>query len=167
MKWTSRILLASIIFTAGCLCLVYGLGKLWTAIPLFVAVGGIGLWGITRRKGALTFLSLFFLFIGSFSGLYFFQYSGLMLANMIAIIAAWDLEHFTRRVRTVQRVEEVHTLEKIHLARLGMVLGTGAVLGIASLLVRVKFSFGIAFVLGLLAVFGLSRTIIFLKRSSD
>ena len=167
MKWTGRILPASLIIATGCVCLAYGLGKFWPAVPVLLVAGGAWWWGVSNKKEGIAPLSQIILLSAIILGLYLFPFSGLMLVSLAATIAAWDLDHFSHRIRTVQRVEEVNSLEKIHLVRLGTVLGAGTLLGAAALLVRVQFSFGVAFALGVVAIFGLSRAIIFLKRSSD
>jgi len=90
-----------------------------------------------------------------------------MLVGVVAALSAWDLDHFARRLRGVERVEMRLALEWHHLRRLISVDGLGLLLAGVALAVQYKFSFDAALVLGLVAVLGLSQMISYLRRESD
>ena len=82
-----------------------------------------------------------------------------MLAGLSAILAAWDLQHFTWEMMDFSRVENRASLEQVHLNRLGICLGLGGVLSVVSLQFQFHLTFGITILLGFVAIFGLSRVI--------
>jgi hypothetical protein len=93
-----------------------------------------------------------------------------MLSGVVAALAAWDLNPFVQRLRSVDGVgaqaERRQGLERSHLRRLLLVCSLGSALAVVALGSRVKLGFGAAFWLGLLAVLGLSRAIGFLRSES-
>lgn len=87
-----------------------------------------------------------------------------MVVAVVAALSAWDLDYFSRRLRTARRVENASALEMRHLFRLALVDGAAILFAGTALLARVNFSFGIAFLAGLLAIYGLSRLIGYLRQ---
>ena len=90
-----------------------------------------------------------------------------MLFGMSAALAAWDLDYFAQRLRSVEYTTRAHDLERRHLRRLLVVEGLGLLLGAVALGVKVRFSFATACLLGLVAVLGLSQAVGFLRHESD
>jgi thiosulfate reductase cytochrome b subunit len=90
-----------------------------------------------------------------------------MLVGTLAALAAWDLDHFERRLRTAQRVEAQGALIRAHLRRLSIVAGLGLTLGGIALSVQVEITFGWALLLGLLAFLALSGVIAFGQRERE
>lgn len=165
MKWTPRVFLACLILSSGLLSLSFGLGGLWQAIPVLLAIAGLWGWASRRAMHWATPLCFLLLLGASATGMGLVPTHGVILVGMAASLAAWDLDHFLHRTHGVKRIDEAAALERSHLLRLGAVLAVGALLAAAALLLRLNFSFGIFFLIGLLAIIGLSRAIIFLKRT--
>jgi hypothetical protein len=90
-----------------------------------------------------------------------------MLVGTVAALAAWDLDHFERRLRAAQRAEGRSALIRAHLRRLSIVVGLGLALGGIGLSVQVEITFGWALLLGLLAFLALSGVIAFGQRESE
>jgi hypothetical protein len=90
-----------------------------------------------------------------------------MLVAVVAALSAWDLDHFSRRLRAARRVENASELEKRHLSRLALVDGAAFLFAGTALLATVNFNFGIAFLAGLLATYSLSRLIVYLRQAGE
>lgn len=148
------------------LALGYALSSLWVGALIITAWGLLWLVGQRRGWDWTPALGLIFLMGMAAFGLWLDLSAALMLFGAVAALAAWDLDHFSQRLRRAERVEGQPQLERAHLWRLLIVSGSGLLLGGASLSLRVEFAFGWAFLLGLLAVVGLGRTIAYFRRES-
>lgn len=167
MKWTAKLLPLSIGLAAGAALMAYALAARLGAVPVALGLGAGWLWSSYHTRqwiGDLCALGLLgTLLVGGLFNLP----SGWLLGGMLALLAAWDLDHFRRRSRQVERVEAGDALEQRHLTRLAVVLGSGGGLAGLSVLLRLHLNFAVALLLLLLAAVGLSRIVTRLRRQSD
>jgi len=155
----AKLLPLSIGLATGALVLSYAMHGLWAAVFLISPLGLLWLLGQWRGWRGLASVT-FVVFVGAaVVGLWLDVPETLMLLAVVAALTAWDLDHFARRLRVVERVEGAQSLERHHLQRLFIVDGLGVVLSAAALGFEVKLSFGAAFLLGLLMVLAVSRAI--------
>jgi hypothetical protein len=167
MKWTSKLLPLSIALAVGALLAAYvPAGKIACILGLLVA--GIA-WLLAvyhgwRWLGSLCAFSLLGLLL--LGGLFHLPPAWL-LGGMLAVLAAWDLEHFRRRTLLAGRIESGKALELRHLGRLAIVLGIGGGLAGLSSVLRLRLHFAVALLLTLLVAVSLSRLVMRLRRLSD
>ena len=147
--------------------LSYAINQFWIA-SLLITILGI-LWMVGYLKGWKWQASVMFtLFIGASAiGLWLNLSQWLILLSMVGAISAWDLDHFTQRMRDAGLVVERPNLEKYHIKRLFFVNFFGLFLSVIALNVEVKLGFGTILLLGMIAVLGLNQVIIFLKGKSS
>jgi hypothetical protein len=164
---TVRLLPISIGLTTCAFALGYTLGGLWNWTPFIIALGLLWLLGRWRGWDWMASAELV-LFAGVAAGGPCQEWAaGCMLFGMGAALAAWDLDYFAQRLRSVEYTPRAHDLERRHLGRLLVVEGLGLLLGAVALGVKVRFSFATACLLGLVAVLGLSQAVGFLRHESD
>jgi hypothetical protein len=144
----------------------YGMSGLWRVALLIIAFGGLWLFGQHRNWGWVASVVLVCFVAAAASGFWLGLPAGWMLAGVVVALVAWDLAHFARRLRSVERAELALELERSHLRRLIGVAGAGLLLAGAALLAQVRLSFGVAFLVALIAVLGLSQLIGRLRRES-
>ena len=147
--------------------LSYAINQFWIA-SLLITILGI-LWMVGYLKGWKWQASVMFtLFIGASAiGLWLNLSQWLILLSMVGAISAWDLDHFTQRMKYAGLVVERTKLEKYHIKRLFFVNFFGLFLSVIALNVEVKLGFGTILLLGMIAVLGLNQVIIFLKGKSS
>ena len=147
--------------------LSYAINQFWIASLLITTLGI--LWMVGYLKGWKWQASVMFtLFIGASAiGLWLNLSQWLILLSMVGTISAWDLDHFTQRMRYAGLVVERPNLEKYHIKRLFVVNFFGLFLSVIALNVEVKIGFGTILLLGMIAVLGLNQVIIFLKGKSS
>lgn len=90
-----------------------------------------------------------------------------MLVGMLLTLAAWDLQHFSMRLRTVQRVDAAKRLIRSHLQYLLLVLLCGAVTGVVALGITVHLTFGWRLLTGVTALFGMAYAIMVMRRTNE
>ena len=88
----------------------------------------------------------------------------LLISGALSTLLAWDLEHFTRRLKSAGQVLGEARLVRAHLIRLFSAGLLGLALFGITFLIRFQFTFALAILLALLAVFGLSQLIAYLLR---
>ena len=147
--------------------LSYAINQFWIASSLITILGI--LWMVGYLKGWKWQASVMFtLFIGASAiGLWLNLSQWLILLSMVGAISAWDLDHFTQRMKYAGLVVERTNLEKYHIKRLLVVIFFGLFLSVIALNVEVKLGFGTILLLGMIAVLGLNQVIIFLKGKSS
>ncbi len=147
--------------------LSYTINQFWIA-SLLITILGI-LWMVGYIKGWKWQASVMFtLFIGASAiGLWLNLSQWSILLSMVGTISAWDLDHFTQRMRYAGLVVERTNLEKYHIKRLFVVNFFGLFLSLITLNIEVKLGFGTILLLGMIAVLGLNQVIIFLKGKSS
>ena len=90
-----------------------------------------------------------------------------MLVGTVAALAAWDLDHFAERLRSVGNVVGQAELTRSHLVRLLIVGAAGLLLGGIALGVPLELSFGWSVFAGVLAILSLRGLIGLLKREGE
>jgi hypothetical protein len=165
---TEKILPASIGLATSALALGYAVDGFWAPAVLVVGVGLLWWLGQARNWDWIAPIGLTLFVVMAAGGLWRGLAASWMLLGTVAALAAWDLNHFAMRLRSVEWNETLakrrRELERRHLRRLLIVNGLGLLLAAVALGVKVRFSFGVAIVLGLVAVLGLSRAIGFMAR---
>jgi hypothetical protein len=153
---------------AVALALGYGLGGLWTWMPIIVALALLWLIGHWRGWGWTSSLGLVFTATVAAAGLLLGVAAGWMLLGLVAALAAWALDSFRQRLRSVESVavQARRDLERRHIQRLLAVAGLGLLLAAVVLGIKLELKFGVVLLLGLLAILGLGQTIGFLNRQS-
>ncbi len=147
--------------------LSYAINQFWIA-SFLITILGI-LWLVGYLKGWKWQASVMFtLFIGASAiGLWLNLSQWLILLSMVGAISAWDLDHFTQRLRYAGLVVERPNLEKYHIKRLFVVNFFGLLLSLITFNIEVKLGFGAILLLIMIAVLGLNQVIIFLKGKSS
>jgi hypothetical protein len=164
---TARLLPITIGLAAIVLAIGYAVGSVWRVPPILLAVGALWWIGQKRHWNLFASVALVGFVVAAALGLWVGLPAGWMLVGVVAALSAWDLDHFARRLRNVERVEMRSTLERLHLRRLVSVDSLGLLLAGMALVIQYKFSFDVALVLGLVAVLGLSQMVSYLRRESD
>ena len=164
---TARLLAITIGLAAIVLAMGYAVGGARTFSPILLAMGALWWIGQRRRWNFLASVALVGFVVAAAMGLWMGLPAGWMLVGVVAALSAWDLDHFARRLRGVERVEMRLALERFHILRLVSVDSLGLLLAWVALAVQYKLSFDVALVLGLVAVLGLSQMVSYLRRESD
>ena len=164
---TARLLPITIGLAAIVLAMGYAVGGAWKVSPILLAAGVLWWIGQKRHWNLLASVALVGFVVAAAMGLWMGLPAGWMLVGVVAALSAWDLDHFARRLRGVERVEMRLALERFHILRLVSVDSLGLLLAGVALAVQYKFSFDVALVLGLVVVLGLSQMISYLRRESD
>jgi hypothetical protein len=130
------------------------IGLLWLILPWrgldWVSDMGLAFFTAAAALGVLSGLS-----------------SAWLVPGMVALLVAWDLDHFARYLQDATDVRNKAGLSKAHLQRLGIVAGLGWLLGWGALGVHISFEFVWAFALGLTTILGLGGAIRYMRRESD
>jgi hypothetical protein len=142
---------------AGCIALAgvgLVLGYEFSLLWLWVSLGLLWLIGHYSPGQGTSTMGLV-IFIGAAGyGVWQGRPAGWLLVSLVAALAAWDLDHFERRLRRADTRQA--DLRRAHLQRLAVVAGLGLGLGWLALGLRVELNLGWAIVLSLLAIIGLS-----------
>lgn len=112
-------------------------------------------------------LMLFFFLGGCVVGVLNAAPGWLMLLAAVAALGAWDLDHFLRRMSSVERVEFTSGLGRNHLRRLGMCEVLGLLAGLPALFLRINLSFGWVALLVLVAVITISQIVMYVRRETE
>jgi hypothetical protein len=161
--WLSRlfIALAALLLAVG--FWVSGFLQISIALVTLVAIALVFLW---RGWGWYLSILLVLYIVSAAAGFYVEVLPAWSLLGALAILLAWDLEHFASRIKKAARVESIASLTRAHLGRLGAVSLTSLLLVMLTYLIQVRLTFGIAVLLALLAILGLSQGIAYLRRTS-
>jgi hypothetical protein len=139
-------------------------------LPVSLAILGLALLGLLFLQWGWSWVVslLLVLFTASAAvGFYLELHPAWLVGATLLSLAAWDLEHFARRLKNTGQVINPAKLVRSHLLRLLWVSLLGLALVGITYLIRLQFTFGLAALLALLAIAGLSQTITFLRRTSD
>lgn len=164
-------LIVSIVLGSAALMVAYALGALW--LPVFgILILGV-LWVVGQRLRWTWMASVMVVLCGVAAavGAWLELNAILLVVGLIGALSAWDLDHFTQRLRAVDSVGQERALKRRHLQRLLAADGLGLVAVVLAVNVQIKLSFGLAIALGLIALLGLSLglrpAIRFLRRGTD
>ena len=124
-----------------------------------------GLWYTAQFRGAQGIETiLFFVFaLAAAAGFWIGLPPVGMLLALVATLGAWDLDHFSQRLRLVERVVLDTGLGNNHLRRLLLIELLGLLAGLAGLTSSLYLTFWMQLLLVILAVYGISRLILFIK----
>jgi hypothetical protein len=153
----------AVVFLAG--------GLFWKGIPVMAVFALLmgAVWFAAQRNSGPSLEGLVVIVLVVLCGYSLFQGTPawLMVLAIVFIIGAWDLNHFTQRLKAVDVVAYDTGIGKNHLARLALIEGVGVVLGglAATVQMNLPFWWEAAFVF--LAVIGLNRLIQFLRHPEE
>ncbi len=133
----------------------------WGLAAASLSVGG--LWAVGHLRGLSVAHGGFlgFLTLGALGTL--LGWKEPMLIGTVAALAAWDLDRFARRLRSVGRVEDREGLWALHLRRLLPTLGVGLLLGGIALEGRIALGLWGAILLGGLGFWGIAQLLRWLR----
>jgi hypothetical protein len=164
---TQRISVITICGATLALGIGYAAAGFWILLPVFAFL--VGLWLSLRPRGwgwVHSIALLLYTCMAAF-GILVKTPAVWMLLCLAAVLSAWDLEYFLRRVKSVEDDETKRLLAHQHLQRLAAVIGLGLVLAGAAMTIRTRFTLGVGMLVGLLAVLALSQVVGYLRRESD
>lgn len=164
MKRIQAIYSIHILIAVAALALSYAQGG-WPHWSMAVVLGG-AMWYTAHQRGAQGFETiLFFGFaIAAAAGFWVGLSPYALLVALVASLGAWDLDHFSQRLRLVERVVLDTGLGNNHLRRLFLIESLGLMTGLVGLTSNFQLTFWTQLLLLVLAVFGLSRLVIFIKK---
>jgi hypothetical protein len=149
----------------------YSLDDRWW-IVLACVLAGV-LWSFQSKIGPEVIKALSFLFLAGAVGMgIYYQYHSIwLLTNMVILLIAWDLDHFTRVLQPFSndqaRKKRVSDLFRAHLLRLGAAALAGWSLGVAAIRVQIALSFLGALGLSVFTLLSLLLAVRYLKQESD
>jgi hypothetical protein len=150
---------ASIGLAGLALALGYALHPVWAGAALALAIGLLWLegqrrgWDWTAELGLAGYIGL------AAFGIWQKLPGGWMLVGVVAALAGWDLDHFTRQLRRAGRVVAEEQLTWSHLRLLLAVAGIGLLLGGLAIGFRIELGFGWALAAFALAILSLKALI--------
>jgi drug/metabolite transporter (DMT)-like permease len=160
---TSKVLHASILLASGLIALAYAMNEyyLLAVLPLILGV----LWLLDHRLRWQHLASLVLVIFSMFCVLgYWLQLSMPVLVLAIsAAVAAWDLDHFSRRIQAQPPVRAFDRMQKYHIKQLAFVIGIGIALAQAILLIQITLNFWVIFVLTLIVIISLTRVLVIIR----
>ena len=141
-------------------CAVYAL---WVVAAIAIVVGliwAIGQWYNVAWAAPIGF-AVFVVLIAY--GVWANVPASWMLGNMIAALAAWDLQIFRNSLQEVERIDAAGGLVRVHLLRVLIVAGLSLLLGALGLSIVLDIGMTWIMLIGILAALGLSQTLKFLR----
>ncbi len=153
----------------GSLTLAYG----WTqaGFPLLglFALILFPLWGFAvkrnmARASMIGFITLAFLSaLGVGYKLSFFS----ALVGILSGLMAWDLDHFSRSLRSAGEEDNRAALEQKHLFQLAVILSLGAGMSYLSLAAQIRIGFNLAVGIALVTIVGIGALVNWLRKKEN
>jgi drug/metabolite transporter (DMT)-like permease len=160
---TSKVLHASILLASGLIALAYAMNQyyLLAVLPLILGV----LWLLDHRLRWQHLASLVLVIFSMFCVLgYWLQLSmPVLVLALSAALAAWDLDHFFRRIQAQPPVRAFDRMHNYHIKQLAFVIGIGIALAQAILLIQITLNFWVIFVLSLIVIISLTRVLVIIR----
>lgn len=150
----------------GFLSLAWGwtLTIYWPVSIVLLVLTPLG-WYLVKRKVTPTLSLLLALgTVAAAVGLVFKMPLFPALTGLLGLLAAWDLDGFSRRLSFAAPQDEPAVLELRHLLRVGLVLALGTGLSLVVLNIRLRFNFELAVGLVLLTFAGVATLINWLRQ---
>ena len=91
----------------------------------------------------------------------------LAVGGVLCVLAAWDLEHFSRQLVFANAENGQPLIERQHLLQLGVVLGLGLGISVLSQSIRIVFNFEWAVVLAVVTFAGISSLVGWLRNKES
>jgi hypothetical protein len=158
---------ASVII-AGCALLAWAWAAAgyWLATP-WIALSG-SLWIFAGGRWApVGYIALTLAALAAGLGDYLHLSSILLVLAFSFALAAWDLDHVSRRLALAAKQDDITGLERRHVTKLGLVLLAGAALSLTAILSHdLRLTFEITAGLALLAAWGLTYLLVRLRRAA-
>lgn len=157
MKTSTWLLPVAGATSAALLAFGYGLQGYWPAAGVLATMGAA--WVLARGRRWDAFRSLLFAcFVAAAGiGVVLSVQAFLLAAGVTTALAAWDIDHFSRRVAGAYLPGDLRAIERAHLRRLLLVCGLGLALSAVALLLQVHLRFSVAFLLAALILLALGR----------
>ena len=146
------------LLTIGGLCLALGWGLAGRPAPALALLGltPLGLYLASRKLAHTLNICLLAGALAAAGGLLAGMPFGLALTGWLALLAAWDLDEFSRRLGLASIDEDNPAKrERAHLGRLFSTLGAGVALSLLAINIHVTLPFEASALLAVLAFAGL------------
>jgi len=166
MKGIRFFLDASIILACAAQLLAYGLGGFWIWSPVFILACCTWLFAVRRDLEGMSTVLFLGILMASVFGCLIHLSLALLILSLVAALAAWDMDYFSRRLKLVNDGEVVKEMEKQHLRRVFYLTGLGFILTNLAALFRTGFSFWTVFWLVVLIILAAGLVIGYLRRSA-
>ncbi len=163
---TRRSLITAVCLGAGLLALACAWRGLWLETGAALALGLFWLASGKRSWAWAADAALAALVVLAVRAVYADAQPVIVLAALVAALAAWDLDHFARRLGALANNKDTQPLVRRHLARLAAVGALGLALAMVALSVHVHLGAGVVLLVGLLAILGLAQAVRFLRQAS-
>ncbi len=149
--------------TTAALVIAYALSP-YPIVAVFLIGLGI-IWQYGRLRGWKAWLEALFVFhiIAAAVGVKIGLSTGLVMLGVMGALSAWDLSHFTWRLREVGKIKKRTELERQHFLRLSLVIIGGVSCVLIALGITIKINLWIVIGVGLVAVWGLGQVSVYLK----
>jgi hypothetical protein len=166
LSWTPKIITASVVLSTASLSLAYASGEYAVLAAVVIVTGMLWLLDHKQRWNHLASVVLVIFTLLCVFGYWVGLYLPLLVLSLTAALAAWDLDHFSRRVLNSPQVKNLDRMEKQHIQSLLMVCGAGLFIAEATLLVQIRLNFWAAFAAALAVLFGLTWAIALIRRNT-
>lgn len=167
MSLTSR----GVMLMIATACFALAAGFLLTQAPITLALitplGLLWAYGHQQHWRWVTPLAFIALTVSAAAGTFWGVAPIWLLVAVAAALAAWDLDHFTHRLSSVEESTYTRALARQHFTRLAIAAAAGLGLGIIALNVQVELSFRWAIGLALALFIGLGQVVRRLRRETD
>ena len=146
---------AALVLGLGCLAYGwFGAGYGWVGLVV-LALLPFSLAPLTRKFQARFGLVLSISVLAAAIGLWVQISLALALTAVVCVLAAWDLDYFSRRLAFAAPEDDPQALERRHLTRVSLALLLGLGLNLLSMSIRFQFGFEWILLLAILAFFGI------------
>lgn len=138
--------------TAGCLALAFGWAttSYWPASLALLILTPLGLYLVKRKFTPTLGIFLALAVISAALGISLHMPLPYALTSLLCLLAAWDLDEFTRRLAFAAPEDTPASLQKQHLQQLSLLLLSGLGASLLTTNLHLKFNFELAIGLVLL-----------------
>jgi hypothetical protein len=166
LSWTPKIIMACVVLSLSSLSLAYASGGYAIPAAVVIVTGMLWLLDYEQRWNHLASIVLVLFTLFCVFGYWMGLYLPLLVLSLTAALAAWDLDHFSRRVLNSAQVKHLDRMEKQHIQSLLLVCGVGLLIAEGTLLVQIQLSFWASFAAALVVLFGLTWAIALIRRNA-
>lgn len=162
-----RIFWAQLLVGTAAMAFGYALAGFPLISLVFVTAGALWFAEQQRVEHHLAGPVLFIFGAGGGLGFLLLIPGWLILISVIAMLGAWDLDHFLQRLGAVERVAYDTGLGQAHLRRLALVEGAALAAGLLALFVQAPVTFWWEVPLALLGIIGISRLVAYIRQQTE